>query len=137
MTVITASGRQRSVSGVPEKNNGGGGLPVADGQAASVQIEEIQWAVGGPLVKPSARWATTSPLTTAAAASGSSVDSQTISGGPPLTRQLMYGSGWDGAIKPLVAHRGRTVRDGCSQWIASQSLRPNTWGTNVDYLNDL
>ena len=78
------------------KNNGGGGLSVADGRAASAQIAEIQWAVGGPLVKPSAdlwgfvRWATNSPLTTAAAASGSSVDSQTISGGPPLTRQLMY-----------------------------------------------
>ena len=88
--------RQRSASGVPEKNNGGGGLSVADWQAASAQIAEIQWAVGGPLVKPSADlwgfvwWATTSPVTTATAASGSSVDSQTISGGPPLTRQLMY-----------------------------------------------
>ena len=77
------------------KNNGGGGLSVADGQAASAQIAEIQWAVGVPLVKPSAdlwefvRWATTNPLTTAAAASGSSVDSQTISGGLPLTRHLM------------------------------------------------
>ena len=63
-------GRQRSASGVPEKNNGGGGLPVADGQAASAQIAEIQVAVVGPLVKPSAelwgvgRWATTNPLTT-------------------------------------------------------------------------
>ena len=77
------------------KTNGGGGLSVADGQAASAQIAEIQLAVGGPLVKPSAdlwgvvQWTTSNPLTTAAAASGSSVDSQTISGGPPLTRQLM------------------------------------------------
>ena len=89
-------GRQLSASGVPEKNNGGSGLPLANGQAASAQIAEIQWAVVGPLVKPSAglwefvRWVFTSPLTTAAAASGSSVDSQTISGGPPLTRQPMY-----------------------------------------------
>ena len=43
-------GRQRSASGAPEKNNGGGGLLVADGQAVSAQIAEIQWAVGGPLV---------------------------------------------------------------------------------------
>ena len=57
----------------PRKNNGGGGLSVADGQADGF----IQWV-------------TTNPLTTAAAASGSSVDSQTISGGPPLTHQLMY-----------------------------------------------
>ena len=47
-------------------------------------------------MKPSAdlwgfvRWATTNPLTTSAAASGSSVDSQTISGGPPAD---VYGSG--------------------------------------------
>ena len=81
-------GRQRSVSGVPEKQWWW--------WAAGAQIEEIQRAVGGAIVKPSAdlwrfvRWATTSPLTTAAAASGSSVDSQTISVGPPLTRQLMY-----------------------------------------------
>ena len=65
-------GRQGSASGVPEKNNGGGGLPVANGQAASAQIAEIQWAVGGPLVKPSAdlwgfvQWATTNPPITAA-----------------------------------------------------------------------
>ena len=71
---------------------------VADGQAASAQIAEIQWAVGGPLVKPSAdlwgfvRWATSNPLTTAAAARGSSVDSQTISGGPPLTRTSFISS---------------------------------------------
>ena len=87
-------GRQRSASGVPKKN-GGGGPSVADGQATSAQIAEIQWAVGGPLVKPSAdlwgfdRWATSNPLTAAAAASGSSVDSQTIFGDPQLTRQLM------------------------------------------------
>ena len=87
-----ASGRP---VGCQKKNNGGGGLSVADEQAASAQIIEIQWAVGGPLVKPLedlwgfVRWATSNPLTTAAAASGSSVDSQIISGGPPLTRQLM------------------------------------------------
>ena len=81
------------------KNNGGvGGLSVADGQAASVQIAIIQWAVGSPLLKPSAdlwgfvRWATSNPLTTASAASGSSVDSQTISGDPPADVGL-YGSG--------------------------------------------
>ena len=78
-----------------QKNYGGGGLSLADEQAASAQIAEIQWAVSDPPVKPQAdawgfvRWATLNPLTTAAAASGSSVDSQTISGGPPLTRQLM------------------------------------------------
>ena len=92
-------GRQRSANGVTEKNNGGGGLSIgADGQAASAQIAEIQWAVGSPLVKPSAdlwgfvRWATSNPLTTAAAARGSSVDSQTISGGPPLTRTSFISS---------------------------------------------
>ena len=84
MTVITASGSPAVGLWGARKNNGGGELLVADGQAASAQIAEIQWAVGGPLVKPSAdlwgfvRWATTNPLTTAAAASGSSVDSQTI-----------------------------------------------------------
>ena len=89
-------GCKQSASGAPEKNNGGGGLPVADGQAASALIAEFQWAVGGPLVKPSAdlwefvRWATTNPLTKAAATSGSSVDNQTISGGPPAD---LYGSG--------------------------------------------
>ena len=94
-TVITASWSPAVGQWGARKNNGGGGLSVANGQAASAQIAEIQWAVGGPLVKPSAdlwvfvRWATSNPLTTAAAASGSSVDSQTISGGPPLTRQLM------------------------------------------------
>ena len=82
MTVITASG-------VPEKTMS---VSVADGQAASAQIAKIQWAVGGPLVKHSAdlwgfvRWATTThwlqPLPP--------VDSHIISGGPPLTRQLMY-----------------------------------------------
>ena len=92
---ITASGSPAVGQWVARKNNGSGGLSVADGQAASAQIAEIQWAVGGPLAKPSAdhwgfvRWASSNPLTTAAAASGSSVDSQTISGGPPLTRQLM------------------------------------------------
>ena len=66
------------------------------GRWASCQCPDSRISVGCPLVKPSAdlwgfvRWATTNPLTTAAAASGSSVDSQTISGGPPLTRQLMY-----------------------------------------------
>ena len=93
--MITASGSPAVGQWGARKNNGGGGLSVADGQAASAQIAEIQWAVGRPLVKPSAdlwgfvRWATSNPLSTAAAASGSSVDSQTISGGPPLTRQLM------------------------------------------------
>ena len=38
--------------GCQKKNNGVGGLSVADVQAASAQIAEIQWAVGGPLVKP-------------------------------------------------------------------------------------
>ena len=94
--MITASRSPAVGQWGARKNNGGGGLSVADGQAASAQIAEIQWAVGGPLVKPLAElwgfvwWATTNPLTTAAAACGSSVDSQTISGGPPLTGQLMY-----------------------------------------------
>ena len=93
MTVITASVSPAFGQWGTRKNNGGGGLLVADGQAASGQIAEIQWAVGVPLVKPSADlwefvcWASTNPLTTAA--SGSSVDSQTISGGLPLTRHLM------------------------------------------------
>ena len=93
--MITAGGSPAVAQCDARKNNGGGGLSVADGQAASAQIAEIHWAVGGPLVKPSADlwgfvpWATSNPMTTAAAASGSSVDSQTISGGPPLTCQLM------------------------------------------------
>ena len=80
--VITASGSPAVGQWGARKNNGGGGLSVADGQAASAQIAEILWAVGGPLVKPSAdlwgfvRWATTNPPTTAAAGSGSSVDSR-------------------------------------------------------------
>ena len=70
--VITASGSPAGGQWGARKKNGGGGLLVADGQAASAQIAEIQWAVGGSLVKPSAdlwgfvRWATTNPLTTAA-----------------------------------------------------------------------
>ena len=105
--------RQGSASGVPEKTMVCGGLPLANGQAVSAQIAEIQWAVGGPLVKPLAdfwrfvRWATTNPLTTAAAASGSSVDRPTAD--PPAD-----GCGWDNA-KMLAANRGRTVRDDCSQ----------------------
>ena len=96
MTVITASGSPAVGQWGGREKNGGGGLSVADGQAASAQIAEIQWAVGGPLVTPSADlwgfvwWTTTNPLTTAAAVSESSVDNQTISGGPPLPLQLMY-----------------------------------------------
>ena len=44
----------QSASGAPEKNNGGSGLAVANGQAASAQMAEIRCAVGSPLVKPSA-----------------------------------------------------------------------------------
>ena len=52
--VITASWSPAVGQWGARKNIGGGGLSVADGQAASAQIAEIQWAVGGPLVKPSA-----------------------------------------------------------------------------------
>ena len=54
MTVITASGSTEVGQWGTRKKNGGGGLPLANGQAASAQIADIQWAVGGPLVKPSA-----------------------------------------------------------------------------------
>ena len=53
-TVITACVSPAVDQWGARMNNGGGGLLVADGQAASAQIAEIQWAVGGPLVKPSA-----------------------------------------------------------------------------------
>ena len=47
----------------------------------------------------------------------------------------VYGSGWDDA-KLLAARRGRTVRDDCSQWVASQCLCPNTWGPKFLMLMD-
>ena len=48
----TASGSPAVGQWGARKNNGGGRLSVADGQAASAQIAAIQWAVSGPLVKP-------------------------------------------------------------------------------------
>ena len=43
--MITAGGSPAVGQCDARKNNGGGGLSVADGQAASAQIAEIQWAV--------------------------------------------------------------------------------------------
>ena len=68
---------------------------------ASCQCPDSRNLVG---CRRSTSEATTNPLTTTAAASRPSVDSQTISGGPPLTRHLMYMVVDDGA-KLLAAGR--------------------------------
>ena len=60
--MISASGSPAVGQWGARKNNGGGRLSVADWQAASAQIAEIQWAVGGPLVKPSAGGLSDGPL---------------------------------------------------------------------------
>ena len=45
--MITASGSPAIGQWGARKNNGGGGLSVADGQAASAKIAEIQQTSGG------------------------------------------------------------------------------------------